>query len=127
MAPRTWVHLAGTYDGMNVRLYVNGVEAAFQALTGSFTADTTPPHHWQERQRCHRRAPPGSSPVVSLMLFHRALKRPGIGRIFAGALFTAAPPGVDAGVDEPIEYSTTLRPPLAVTSAASAFITWAAI
>ena len=66
VAPRTWVHLAGTYDGMNVRLYVNGVEAAFQALTGSSPRPTPRPrHHWRERQRCHRRAYRASSPVVS--------------------------------------------------------------
>ena len=34
-----------------------------------------------------------------VMLYHRALSAAEIGRLYAGALFTAAPPGVDAGVD----------------------------
>ena len=100
VAPRTWVHLAGTYDGMNVRLYVNGVEAAFQALTGSFTADTTPliiGGNGNDATGVPTELFPGR--LDEVMLFHRALSAPEIGRIFAGALFTAAPPGVDAGVD----------------------------
>jgi hydrogenase maturation factor HypE len=31
----TWSHLAGTYDGATLRLYVNGVLAASQPYTGS--------------------------------------------------------------------------------------------
>jgi hypothetical protein len=33
--PNTWVHLAGTYDGMTERLYVNGSEMANRPLSGS--------------------------------------------------------------------------------------------
>lgn len=31
----TWHHLAGTYDGLNVRLYVDGVERAVTPITGT--------------------------------------------------------------------------------------------
>jgi hypothetical protein len=37
---QTWVHLAGTYDGSQIRLYVNGAEVNSQAVTGSFAAET---------------------------------------------------------------------------------------
>ncbi|HVQ90242.1 MAG TPA: LamG-like jellyroll fold domain-containing protein [Mycobacteriales bacterium] len=37
-----WSHLAGTYDGSTLRLYVNGVQVATQALTGSLLASTAP-------------------------------------------------------------------------------------
>src|SRR2546430_9039414 len=34
----TWTHLAGTFDGATMRLYVNGVEVASQAQTAALTA-----------------------------------------------------------------------------------------
>ena len=33
MQPNVWTYLASTYDGANVKTYVNGVLAASQALT----------------------------------------------------------------------------------------------
>lgn len=38
----TWTHLAATYDGSFVRLYVNGVEVAAAARTGNLLASTQP-------------------------------------------------------------------------------------
>jgi len=99
-APRTWIHLAGTYDGMYARLYVNGVEAASQPLTGTFAPDTTPViigGNGNDATGVPTELFPGR--LDEVMLYHRALSATEIGRIYAGALFTAAPPGVDAGTD----------------------------
>ena len=38
----TWSHLAGTYDGATLRLYVNGVLVASEARTGTMAASTAP-------------------------------------------------------------------------------------
>ena len=38
----TWTHLAATYDGSFVRLYVNGSETDTQALSGGITASSNP-------------------------------------------------------------------------------------
>lgn len=38
----TWSHLAGTYDGTTMRLYVNGVQVSSQAQTGTIAASTQP-------------------------------------------------------------------------------------
>ena len=37
-----WVHLAGTYDGARIILYVNGVERARVNKTGALVASTRP-------------------------------------------------------------------------------------
>jgi hypothetical protein len=100
VAPRTWVHLAGTYDGMNAHLYVNGVEVATQPLTGTFAPDTTAViigGNGNDATGMPTELFPGR--LDELMLYHRALDAVAIGRIYAGSLFTAAPPGVDASAD----------------------------
>jgi hypothetical protein len=40
LALNTWTHLAGTYDGATLRLYVNGVQVASQARSGLIPAST---------------------------------------------------------------------------------------
>ena len=100
VAPRTWIHLAGTYDGMNARLYVNGVEAAFQSLSGTFAPDTTPViigGNGNDASGVPTELFPGR--LDEVMLYHRALSATEIGRLHAGTLFMPPPPGVDAGID----------------------------
>lgn len=42
LALNTWTHLATTYDGSNMRLYVNGVLVKTQATTGNLYTSTNP-------------------------------------------------------------------------------------
>jgi glucose/arabinose dehydrogenase len=37
-----WTHVAGTYDGTTLRLFINGVQAASNAVSGSITTSTGP-------------------------------------------------------------------------------------
>ena len=40
LATGTWTHLAATYDGSNVRLYVNGTQVSSKAVSGSMATST---------------------------------------------------------------------------------------
>jgi hypothetical protein len=92
---RTWVHVAGTYDGSQSRLYLNGAEIDSHPTTGSFAAETNP------LLLAGNIDPPGRTVVEpvpgrlnEVMLYKRALSAAEIARIYNGALL---PPSVDGG------------------------------
>ena len=94
----TWVHLAGTYDGATVRLYVNGAEVASEPLTGNFAHDRTPVilgGNGNDGSGVPTELFPGR--IDELMLFSRALGASEIAQLAAGAAFPGA--ATDAGAD----------------------------
>jgi hypothetical protein len=44
LAVNTWAHLAVSYDGANIRLYVNGVQVGSRARTGNLVTSANPLH-----------------------------------------------------------------------------------
>jgi hypothetical protein len=42
LATNTWIHLAGSYDGITLRLYVNGLLVNTRVQTGLITVSTNP-------------------------------------------------------------------------------------
>jgi hypothetical protein len=99
VARQQWVHIAGTYDGVMARLYVNGQQVDTMALTGRFIADTTPlilgaNGNGAGGPNVSERFP---GRIDEIMLWKRALSAAEIAQIHDGALFASPPAGQDAG------------------------------
>jgi hypothetical protein len=99
-APRTWIHLACTYDGSTGRLYVDGQPISglgTQGLTGRFVSDTTPfilgANGNGPDMGVSERFP---GRVDEIMLYRRALSASEIAQLHDGVLFGSGGGG-DAG------------------------------
>jgi Concanavalin A-like lectin/glucanases superfamily len=95
---QTWVHLAGTYDGGQARLYVNGAEVASAAATGPFAAETNPvilSGNGNGTDYTVSEFVPGQ--LDEVMLYRRALGADEIARLEGGALLPSAGSHPDGG------------------------------
>ena len=95
---QTWVHLAGTYDGSQLRLYVNGVQVASMPGTGPFAAETNPvvlSGNGNDDPRTVSEFVPGQ--LDEVMLYRRALGPDEIARLESGALLPSGAFHPDAG------------------------------
>jgi len=93
-----WVHLAGTYDGSLMRLYVNGVEVAKLAVAGPFANETNPvvlSGNGNTDTHAVTEAIPGQ--LDQVLLYRRALSPDQIARLKNGALLIAGAVPPDAG------------------------------
>lgn len=66
-ADDAWHHIAGTYDGATVRLWIDGVNVASAALTGPIRTDTNPP------QLYGLPGSPQTYPIDDLRIYDEAL------------------------------------------------------
>jgi len=99
-SPRTWVHMAATYDGRDARLFVDGAQVATMPISGSFTADTTPVilgGNVNDATGMPDELFPGR--IDEVMLYKRALGPDEILRIYNGELLTTMATGRDASAD----------------------------
>jgi len=100
--PRSWVHLAATYDGANARLFVEGVPVSSMPITGAFAADNTPVilgGNGNDATGVPTELFPGR--IDEVMLYRRALGPDEIALLRAGALFATGTPTAprDAAAD----------------------------
>ncbi|HVT09308.1 MAG TPA: LamG domain-containing protein [Polyangia bacterium] len=87
VAPKTWVHIAGTYDGITGRLFVNGVQVASSPVAGPFAVETNPvilSGNGNAAGPDYTERIPGR--LDDVMLYHRALSPGEIVRLKQGAL-----------------------------------------
>ncbi len=87
VAQKTWVHIAGTYDGTMARLFLNGVEIASSHAVGPFAPETNPvilSGNGNGSGPDYTERIPGR--LNDVMLYHRALSAREIERLQAGAL-----------------------------------------
>jgi hypothetical protein len=95
---QTWLHLAGTWDGAQVRLYVSGSEVASGALSGPYGAETNPvilsgngngPGKAVSENIAGR--------LDDVMLYRRALGADEVAKLAAGALLPSHTKSADGG------------------------------
>jgi hypothetical protein len=95
---QTWVHIAATYDGSRVHLYLNGTPLGSSPATGSFAAETNPViigGNANAGDHAVSELVPGL--LDEVMLYRRALADDEIARLAMGALLSAPQATPDAG------------------------------
>lgn len=90
VARQTWVHLACTYDGAAVRLYIDGEQVAQMPAFGMFRTDTTPVILGGNGNNASDRTELFPGRLDEIMLYRRGLSADEIGQIYGGALFLSA-------------------------------------
>lgn len=98
IAPETWTHIAGTYDGTQMRIYVNGEAAGSMAQSGAFAPETNPvilSGNANGDAGTVSEEVPGQ--LTEVMLYRRALSPDEIVRIYQGALRGPSAGARDAG------------------------------
>jgi hypothetical protein len=97
-----WHHLAGTYDGANVRLYIDGAQAGSAALAGALRTDsTTPIRIGAGSDGTVGQAEPFDGRIDDVRIYDRALTPAEITTLYTGMLpstFTLAAAGQTAQI-----------------------------
>jgi hypothetical protein len=100
MPLETWIHLAGTWDGGEARLYVNGTEVASAAVSGPLEAETNPVvlgGNANGADKTVSELVPGR--LGDIMLYRRSLGANEIARLAQGPLLPPAVVRGDGGLD----------------------------
>ena len=86
-SPKSWTHLAGTYDGKAATLYVGGIQVASLPTKGSFAMDTTTPLILGGNTNGTTVSERFPGRIDEIALYNRALDASEIQRLANGASF----------------------------------------
>lgn len=100
-----WIHVAGTYDGSNMRVYVNGVEVGIVAKTGAVNSGPAIPF-WIGGNPPTANSRPWDGKIDDVRLYDGALSLSEI-----EALAGLTPPTPEPPTETPIPPTTTPVPP----------------
>jgi hypothetical protein len=95
---QTWLHLAGTWDGEQARLYVDGTEVANAPISGPYGAETNPvilSGNGNGPGKGVSECMPGR--LDEVMLYRRALAPADIKKLASGALLPSGGTRTDGG------------------------------
>ena len=88
--PGTWYHVVGTYDGANIRLYVNGVQESITAQTGDLLTTSSANLLFGKGSDATSGIITGS--IDDVRVYNRALSAADIAELYN---YTGAPPSSD--------------------------------
>ena len=106
IADNTWHHLAGTYDGANMIIYVDGDEDSRQGATGQINTSSYNVHIGNNEQQTGREM---AGSVDDVRIYRRALTEAEIEVIMLGEIFTKArnPSPANGAIDVSVEANLT--------------------
>jgi hypothetical protein len=115
LQPNTWYHVAATYDGSTMRLYLNGVQVGSTSKTGTIATNATVPVSIG-------RNPEGSNyltgTIDDVRIYNRALSSADLATVMGAPSPTNQPPSVQ--LTSPLPNATFAAPAtIAMTATAS--------
>lgn len=115
-----WVHLAGTYDGASVKLYVNGALQFTTSHTGTFSSDTTGITIGASHNDAAHQAIEGFNGAIDeVTLYNRALSAQEVQQLYQGTTGSPDTTLPDVSISAPAAGATVSGAAVAVSATAS--------
>ena len=115
-----WVHLAGTYDGASVKLYVNGALQFTTSHTGTFSSDTTGITIGASHNDATHQAIEGFNGAIDeVTLYNRALSAQEVQQLYQGTTGSPDTTLPDVSISAPAAGATVSGAAVAVSATAS--------
>ncbi len=115
-----WIHLAGTYDGASVKLYVNGALQFTTSHTGTFSSDTTGITIGASHNDAAHQAIEGFNGAIDeVTLYNRALSAQEVQQLYQGTTGSPDTTLPDVSISAPAAGATVSGAAVAVSATAS--------
>ena len=115
-----WIHVAGTYDGASVKLYVNGALQFTTSHTGTFSSDTTGITIGASHNDASHQAIEGFNGAIDeVTLYNRALSAQEVQQLYQGTTGSPDTTLPDVSISAPAAGATVSGAAVAVSATAS--------